>query len=103
MKIEILAEAEQDLLDGIRFYERQRAGVGSHFLESLSADIQSLHRFAGVHVREFGYYRMVAKRFPFAVYYRVEGDRILVHAVLDCRRNPAWIQKRLTRKGHRDE
>ena len=97
MKIEILAEAEQDLLDGMRFYERQREGVGSYFRECLLADIKSLHRFAGVHAREHGYHRMVAKRFPFAVFYRVEGDRILVHAVLDCRRNPAWIRKRLAR------
>jgi plasmid stabilization system protein ParE len=88
MKIEILAEAEQDLLDGIRFYERQRSGVGRHFLESLLADIRSLYEFAGVHARYRGYHRMFAKRFPFAVFYRVNDGRILVHAVLDCRRNP---------------
>jgi plasmid stabilization system protein ParE len=96
MKIEILPEAEQDLLEGIRFYESQCLGVGKHFLECLLADIQSLHRFAGVHAREFGYHQMLAKRFPFAVYYRTEDNRIRVHAVLDCRRNPAWIRKRLS-------
>ena len=96
MKIEILPEAEQDLLDGIRFYESQCSGVGKHFLESLLADIQSLHRSAGVHAREFGYHQMFAKRFPFAVYYRTEDNRIRVHAVLDCRRNPAWIRDRLS-------
>jgi hypothetical protein len=97
VKIEILAEAEQDLLDGIRFYERQRVGVGSHFRECLLADIKTLPRFAGVHACRHGYHCMVARRFPFAVYYRVEGDKILIHAVLDCRRAPAWIRRRLTR------
>jgi plasmid stabilization system protein ParE len=103
MKLEILAEAEQDLLDGIRFYERQSPGVGRYFLESLSADIRSLNKFAGIHARERGYYRMFAKRFPFAVYYRVKDDRILVHAVLDCRRNPAWIRSQLSHRQSRSE
>jgi hypothetical protein len=26
----------------------------------------------------------------------VEGELVRVHAVLDCRRNPSWIRKRLT-------
>jgi hypothetical protein len=96
MRLEILVEAEQDLLDGIRFYEKQRTGVGGYFLESLLADIQSLHQYAGVHAREFGYHRMLAKRFPFAVYYRIEEENIRVYAVLDLRRNPAWIRNRLS-------
>jgi plasmid stabilization system protein ParE len=103
MMIEILAEAEQDLLDGIRFYERQEAGVGHHFLESLLADIRSLYQFAGVHARDHGYHRMIAKRFPFAIFYRVTGDNILVYAVLDCRRSPVWIQRQLTRRERRSE
>jgi plasmid stabilization system protein ParE len=41
-------------------------------------------------------HRLLAKRFPFAIYYRVEGDPVQVYAVLDCRRNPAWIRDRLT-------
>lgn len=98
MKIEILPEAEQDILDGIRFYESQCLGVGKHFLECLQADIRALRRFAGIHARELGYHQMFAKRFPFAVYYRIEDNRIRVYAVLDCRRSPAWIRKRLTRE-----
>ena len=103
MTIQILAGAEQDLLDGIRFYERRGADVARHFLESVLADIRSLNRFAGVHARHGGYYRMIAKRFPFAIFYRVKGDRILVHAVLDCRRDPAWIRRQLTRKSRHNQ
>ncbi len=95
MKIRILPEAEQDLLDGIHFYDSQCSGVGSHFLESLSTDIESLRQFAGVHAHTLGYHQMRAKRFPFAIYYRVVGDNINIYAVLDCRRNPAWIRRRL--------
>lgn len=37
--------------------------------------------------------------FPFAIYYSVEKELVRVHAVLDCRRNPSWIRKRLKTDG----
>ena len=50
---------------------------------------------AGVHQVTYGYHRSLSKRFPFAIYYSIEQDLVHVHAVLDCRRNPSWIRKRL--------
>lgn len=96
MRIEILGEAQQDLIGGFRFYENQAAGLGDYFLDSLFSDIDSLHLYAGIHVLQFGYHRLLSKRFPFAIYYRVKAETIFVHAVLDCRRDPVRIQKRLT-------
>jgi len=98
MRIEILDRAIRDFLDGFRFYENQSEGVGRYFFDSLMADIESLHLYAGVHAKQFGYYRMIARRFPFAIYYRIEDDSIRIHAVLDCRRDPTWIRKRLANK-----
>lgn len=96
MKIRILGSASQDLVDGYSFYEKQAAGVGAYFLDSLYSDIDSLTVSAGIHSVHFGHYhRLLSKRFPFAVYYRVENQTALVYAVLDCRRNPAWIRKKL--------
>ncbi len=95
MKIEILDEAEQDLVDGFTFFERQAEGLGNYFLDSIFSDIESLHLYAGIHVLHFGYHRLLAKRFPFAIYYRIETDIIRVYAILDCRRNPTWIRDRL--------
>lgn len=96
MRIEILREAERDLIDGFAFYERQSKGLGDYFLDSIFSDVESLHLYAGIHSMHFGYHRLLSKRFPFAIYYRVENDAVLVYAILDCRRNPAWIRDRLT-------
>ncbi len=41
---------------------------------------------AGVHPKLFGYHRSLSKRFPFAIYYRVEPDVVRVDAILDCAR-----------------
>ena len=96
MKIDILDEAQEDLLDGFRFYECQSEGVGDYFLDSLFSDIDSLQIYAGIHTVQFGYHRLLSKRFPFAIYYRVVRKTVRVYAVLDCRRDPAWIRERLS-------
>ncbi len=95
MKIKILSSANQDLIDGYYFYEKQSDGVGSYFLDSLYSDIDSLLINAGVHQKYFEYYRLLSKRFPFAVYYKTRNRNIFVYAVLDCRKKPAWIRKKL--------
>ena len=96
MQIRISRSAEEDLLSGSDFYERQQAGVGGYFLDSLYADIDSLMLYGGMHPKPHGrLHRMLAKRFPFAVYYDLQGDSVTVVAVLDCRQNPASIVKRL--------
>ena len=96
MKVRITEPAEKDLEKGTRFYERQTPGLGEYFLDSLSADIDSLAYFAGIHRTLFGCYRLLAKRFPFAIYYKIKNDEAIVLAVLDCRQNPARIEKRLS-------
>jgi plasmid stabilization system protein ParE len=95
MRIEILDEAEKDLIDGFAFYERQSKGLGDYFVDSIFSDVESLYLYAGIHALHFGYHRQLAKRFPFAIYYRVQNDVVRVYAILDCRRNPAWIRHRL--------
>ena len=96
MKIQILDEADADLVAGFHFYEAQEKELGWYFLDSLFSDIDSLLLYAGVHELVHGYFRCLAKRFPFAIYYSVADQTVSVHAVLDCRRNPSWIKKRLT-------
>ncbi|MFA6053211.1 MAG: type II toxin-antitoxin system RelE/ParE family toxin [Methylobacter sp.] len=99
MKIQILRSAQQDLIDGYQFYEKQAEGLGAYFLDTLFSDIDSLIINAGVHSIHFEkYYRLLSKRFPFAVYYRVENQTAQVYAVLDCRKRPAWIRKNLTQQ-----
>jgi plasmid stabilization system protein ParE len=96
MRILILDAAERDLEEGREFYEKQRPELGAYFLNTLFSDIDSLQLYAGIHRVFFGqYHRLLSKRFPFAVYYTRSEDIVFVHAVLDCRRSPSWIRKRL--------
>ncbi len=96
MKIFILDAAAQDLREGREFYEAQRPALGANFIDTLFSDIESLQLHAGIHRVFFGeYHRLLSRRFPFAIYYTRSGESVYVHAVLDCRRRPSWIRKRL--------
>lgn len=61
MNIHVLEQAEDDLVEGYRFYEDQEPGLGNYFLDCLYSDVESLVLYAGVH-------RIVYKNFtPAAV------------------------------------
>ena len=87
----VLTDAENDLDAGKEFYDLNQPGVGEYFWDSLIADIESLFIYAGIHRKDFGFYRMLSKRFPYAVYY-------YVIAILPIRRNPLWIQSQLIQR-----
>ena len=93
--VRIARSAEADLLEGYVFYDRQQAGVGDYFLDSLYADIDALALYASIHPKPDGrLHRSLADRLPFAIYYELKGDVATVVAVLDCRQNPASITER---------
>ena len=95
MTIKILDEAENDIANAMSFYEVQKENLGEYFLDSIMSDIESLYIYATIHIQIHGYYRLLSKRFPFAVYYKVKENCIWIYAVLDCRRNPTWVENRL--------
>jgi hypothetical protein len=78
MRIEILEAVKDDFSIGYEFYERQSSGLGSYFLDSVISDIDSLLLYAEIHPVVFGSHRCLASRFPFAIYYEVEGDVIRI-------------------------
>ena len=96
MRIRILDSALDDLDRGRRFYDRQGEGLGTYFLDSLFSDIDSLVLFAGIHRKVFGYHRLLSRRFPYAVYYRMESaDVAVIWRVLDLRQAPERIRRSL--------
>ena len=97
MRIRILDSAVEDLDRGRVFYDRQGEGLGAYFIDSLFSEIDSLVLYAGIHRKVFGFHRALARRFPYAVYYRIEEeDVVLVWRVLDLRQAPEKIRRALT-------
>jgi plasmid stabilization system protein ParE len=88
VKVKILPTALEDLDRGRRFYARQGSSLDDYFFDALFSDIDSLELYAGVHMKVFDFHRLLAKRFPYAVYYKVDRETCIVFRVLDCRQEP---------------
>ena len=96
MRVQILDKAEEDLVEGFWFYERQQPALGAYFRNSIYADLRALEETAGVHRIVYkNYHRALATRFPFALYYSVSEQTAFVRAIVDCRRDPTWIREHL--------
>jgi len=98
MNVVILEDAAEDIEKGRDFYERRQEGIGAYFVQCILSDLQSLALYAGLHRILLGFHRMLSKRFPFGIYYKIEGDTAFVYAILDLRRDPVWIRKELRRR-----
>ncbi len=92
----ISEEAFADLNDGFLFYDLQESGLGDYFIASLRSDIESLRISAGSHRLIAGFYRALARTFPFGIFYTVTDTSVIVWAVLDLRRDPKWLRRRLS-------
>lgn len=59
--------------------------------------------FAGVHGQQYGFYRFLSNRFPFAIYYDICGYFVRIAAILDMRKDPAWIRNELQERSNKND
>ncbi len=95
LSVHLRPEAEQDIEEAARWYEKQSDGLGNEFLDEV---LVTLDRFAElpslyplVHRKT---QRALTHRFPFGIYFRAESEKIVVVAVMHGSRNPARWKRR---------
>lgn len=95
MNVELRDEAREDLLNGAVFYGEQSVGLDEYFLKCLREDVKKLESSGGAHEKYLGFHRKLSDRFPYAIYYLISEEIVDVVAILDCRQDPAALNKRL--------
>ena len=91
--VKISDDAVADLNEGFLFYEVQEFGLGDYFLSHLRADIEGLKVTGGIHQIVYDdYHRVLSRVFPYAIFYTYKDNIAVVWAIVDCRRDPAWIE-----------
>ena len=91
----IRPEAEADLASARDWYERQRGGLGDAFMMAVEEAFERIQRtpesYALVHrdVR-----RAFTRRFPYFVYYRIQGGEVTVMGLFHSGRAPYQWQSR---------
>jgi plasmid stabilization system protein ParE len=96
MQLIVRPAAANDLTRAYRWYEERRTGLGEEMLEEVHAVIERMlllpRAFPVVH-RETR--RALVPRFPYGIFFRLEGNAVIVVAVFHLRRNPrSWQQRR---------
>jgi len=85
----------RDLHEASAWYEAEVEGLGRDFVravdEAIHAAAQLSMRFPDVHR---GVRRVLVKRFPYGVYFRVEQEQLIVFAIMHLHRDPGRWQQR---------
>lgn len=95
LRVVLRRAASDELMEAAAWYGRQGPGLGEEFLREIEQSIHAAATAPQRHPVVFGdIRRTVARRFPFAVYFRVRSDALVVLAVFHGRRNPVIWQRR---------
>jgi toxin ParE1/3/4 len=89
----LLTAAQKDLRRAAEFYAGEARQIASHFLAQFEHTLELISgdpELGAVTGR--GARRLVMRRFPYTIIYRVEAGRVVVLAVGHQRRNPEfWL------------
>lgn len=90
-----LAEARAEALEAYRWYEEQRPGLGAIFRSALNDAIKRIRSTPLAYPPQYRELRRVlVERFPYAVFYRIMPDVIVVVGVIHGRRHPREWKRR---------
>lgn len=99
--LRFLPGVEGDILSARAWYEAKSVGLGEEFLRVFYASAHEIPRRSLLYPKIYGdVRRRLLVRFPYAVYFRVHDDEVVVFGVFHCARDPRAIGKVL---GSRDD
>lgn len=94
--LRFLPQVEMDVRNGRTWYERKSAGLGAEFLRVFYACAGELIRDPQVYPRVHGdFRRRLMRRFPYAIYFRVQGEFVVVFGLFHCARDPRRLRREL--------
>ncbi|MBM4367026.1 MAG: type II toxin-antitoxin system RelE/ParE family toxin [Deltaproteobacteria bacterium] len=93
-------EARTEVVEAWVWYEEQRPGLGDEMVACLDAAVAAASRNPEAYARNYGEARRaLVRRFPYAVFYMVEGGELVVLAVAHTSRKPGyWADRIRTRQ-----
>lgn len=97
MRLVLRPRAKADLREAMDWYEARKPGLGRSFFVSVEATLSSIRENPRIYPRVAPAVRRAATtdRFPFGIFYRIDGDTIRVIAILHNARNPEHWKRRI--------
>jgi len=95
-RLEAEAAVEFDIESAFSWYEAEEPGLGPEFLDQLRFIYRRiLENPLGYEEQRSGIRRGLMRQFPYAVYFSIENETILILAMLHTARDPADWQLRI--------
>ena len=95
MQIVVRPDAAADIDEAFLWYEGQRPGLGHEFLAAAQTLIDAVAQYPLRYpVVRRNTRRALLRRFPYAIYFRIYDEAIVVVACMHGRRNPRRWQAR---------
>jgi plasmid stabilization system protein ParE len=94
IRLRVLPEVRDDIAEAANRYRQERLDLGVEFVEAVYVFLEEI--FATPLTRRLvyqDYRRDFMRRFPYAVYYRVGKDEVMVTLVFHTARNPATMRR----------
>jgi plasmid stabilization system protein ParE len=89
-------EAEQDLKEAAKWYEKQSNGLGFDFLDVVEKKENIIKTNPYLFEKVYkSLHRAVVERFPFNIFYLIDDKSIIVVAVIHGSRHPKKWKKRM--------
>lgn len=97
---QIAAEVDDEISVAAHWYDRQRAGLGLEYLESIRVTFERIENTPGVGtplsgIGDLDLRRVPVRRFPYHVVYVELVDQIRILAVAHDRRRPRYWARRI--------
>lgn len=96
-QIIVRPEAEQEVRQAFDWYQEQSAGLGFEFLRAIEVCLSGISRnpFAYIVAKVPNVRRALVRRFPYALFYLVDDEAIVVIAIFNVKRQPIDWTKRV--------
>ena len=95
MRVLFRPEARREVIEASDWYERHSEGLGTEFVRALDAAVEGARRNPDAFPVLIGDFRRVLlRRFPYSLVYRLHGDSLVVLACFHHRRNPQFLSRR---------
>ena len=97
VKLVLLDEAQDELVDAISRYESIELGLGRSLRDEVGSNLVWIQAHPEVpRLRTLGYYRVNLRTFPYYIPYVVRSDVLWVLAIAHVSRRPMyWISRRI--------
>ena len=93
--LSIRPEAEEDIKEAYSYYQQCQTGLGNDFIASVESALINITENPEVYQKVYrDFRRVLIEHFPFGVFYKMYGNKVLVFAVMHTSRAPRTWQKR---------